>query len=76
MGFLEREADRLRSALESAPGERFNQLYAAQQAVAWASDPDGFKSPFLLIMGTQEGLGDCSARSRPPEFSDNRDPCD
>ena len=47
---MQKEADRLRSALGETPlGDRFNELYAAQQALAWAADPDSFKSPLNMI---------------------------
>lgn len=65
---INKEADRLRSALLEAPqGDRYDRLYAAQQALAWASDPQGFKAPYDLIMGTPAGSEDCSERSRPPQ---------
>lgn len=31
----------------------------AQQAIAWASAPQGFKSPYTLITGIPEDLEDC-----------------
>ena len=64
-----KEADRLRSALLRTPeGDTYDCLYAAQQALAWALDPTGFKSPFDLVTGT--GSGDCSERNRPPQSLD------
>jgi hypothetical protein len=35
--------------------ERYSRLYAAQQALAWALDPDGYCSPLTAIM-TDERL--------------------
>lgn len=67
MSFLQREADRVRSALLVTPaGAEYDRLYAAQQALVWASDPQGFKSPYDLITGTPAGSEDCSERNRPP----------
>ena len=60
------QLDRIREALLSErDGETYDRLYAAQQALAWASDPTGFRSPLNSIMGTQEGSVDCSARPHP-----------
>lgn len=74
MGFLEREMDRIRAALLEKPDEPgYDLLYAAQQALAWATDPQNFKAPYDLLMGIQEGSKDCSARSRLPESSGNHD---
>lgn len=41
-------------------------LYAAQQALAWAMNPQGFASPYAMITGIREGSEDCLADSRPP----------
>ncbi len=71
MSFLQRELDRIREALLSErDGEIYDRLYAAQQALAWSSDPTGFRSPLNSIMGIQEGSVDCSARPRPHRSSD------
>ena len=54
MSFLQRELDRIREALLSErDGEIYDRLYAAQQALAWASDPTGFRSPFNTITGAE-----------------------
>lgn len=60
MGFMERELDRISTALraETDP-ERHRQLYAAQQALSWAQEPNGFRTPFDLVMGTPAGSTDC-----------------
>ena len=71
MSFMQRELDRIRQALlTERAGETYDRLYAAQQALAWASDPTGFRSPLNSIMGTQEGSEDCLAHPRPPRSSD------
>jgi hypothetical protein len=71
MSFLEREADRLRSALRQTPaGPQFDRLYAAQAALYWAMDPTERTSPFDYIEGrsnptvsTAGGLEDCLSSS-------------
>ena len=40
-------------------------LYAAQQALCWAAQPDNFASPYAVIVGSEAGSKDCSAGSRP-----------
>lgn len=60
MSFIHRELDRIGDALRADPESNdYDRLYAAQQALSWATDPEGFKSPFGLIMGTQEAKEDC-----------------
>ena len=55
-GFVQREIDRINTALNDEPGgEAYDRLYAAQQALSWALEPQGFKSPFDMIKGTQAG---------------------
>ncbi|MBZ9873095.1 hypothetical protein LB542_19800 [Mesorhizobium sp. BR1-1-9] len=64
MSFIQREIDRIRESLV-ASDPRYDELYAAQQALEWALEPSGIKPPYAMIMGTQEGSGDCSAPSHP-----------
>ena len=45
-------------------------LYAAQQALAWAVQPDAFATPLATVLGSSAGSGDCSAESRQPSLSD------
>ena len=69
MGFVERELERIAVALrEPRSAEEYAQLYAAQQALSWATEPTGFASPFDMLVsgGTPAEPADCSARSRPP----------
>jgi len=49
----------------SAP-ECYDRLYSAQQALSWALEPQGFKSPFNTIAGTPADSANCSADLRPP----------
>jgi len=68
MSFLNRELDKIQPDLnkmrETDPS-RYAQLFAIQQALSWASDPNGFRSPYDMVMGTQEGLEDCSGPPHP-----------
>ena len=52
IGFVQRELDRIAVALREAPSpECYARLYAAQQALSWALEPTGFKSPYDAITG-------------------------
>ena len=63
MSFIQRELDHIGDALRADPQSNdYDRLYAAQQALAWATDPQGFASPMKHIRGrTQEGSEDCPA---------------
>jgi len=66
MGFIDRELARLHRALDVGAGSpRYFELYAAQQALAWAMEPEGFASPSSYLTDTQEGSGDCPAYPGP-----------
>ena len=68
------ELDRIAVDLRNPiPDDRYTNLYAAQQALAWAVDPDGTMPPYEAIMNgkvqplindTLEGSEDCSAALR------------
>lgn len=50
MGFVERELERLNCALNEGVGDpRYPEIYAAQQALSWALDPTGFRSPYNYL---------------------------
>lgn len=67
MSFIERERARLAEALRKGPTPNtYERLYAAQQALAWASDPTAYASPMKQITGIQADSEDCSAHPRPP----------
>jgi hypothetical protein len=73
MDFAHIEADRLRSALRETPfGDRFDQLYVAQQALAWMSDPDRFESPLHMVdrftLGIEVDSKDCLSECDPAAF--------
>jgi hypothetical protein len=66
MSFIQRELDRIGDALrQPRPNNRYAELYAAQQALIWATDPTDFKSPFdmLGVTSTPEGSEDCQEES-------------
>jgi hypothetical protein len=55
MSFIQRELDLIGTALrQSQPGNDYDQLYAAQQALMWALEPDGFKSPYKMLAKTTD----------------------
>jgi hypothetical protein len=64
MSFVQRELDRIHSALSAHP-ERYAELYAAQQALAWTQEPTGFSSPVTMILDTLEGSEDYPPSSNP-----------
>jgi hypothetical protein len=72
MGFVARELSRISVSLGrlKESDAKYQELYAAQQALSWAIEPNGFKSPYDLIMGTQEGSKDCPATHYPAPSSD------
>lgn len=54
MSFIQRELDRIGDTLRANPdASDYDQLYAAQQALSWATDPESFKSPMKLLRGTR-----------------------
>ena len=66
MGFIERELERIAAALREPRSADYDQLYAAQQALSWALEPEGFKAPYDAIKGTLEEPTDYQASIRPP----------
>ena len=73
---IQHELDRIAVDLRNpipVPDDRYTNLYAAQQALAWALSPDGAMSPYEAIMNgkvqplikdTREGSEDCSVALR------------
>jgi hypothetical protein len=67
MPLLARELAQISLALRDPDNrEQYSRLYAAQQALSWALEPDGFRRPYDTIKDIQEGLEDCSAPSHLP----------
>lgn len=71
-GFVERELRRIEQALrDPQPADRYCQLYAAQQALAWALEPSGFAEPYIVICEGRvqaiEGIQEDSASRHTPD---------
>jgi len=79
MGFVARELERVAAILQTAgplAAEMRSQLYAVQQALLWAIDPEGFKAPYDMIVltsDTREDLEGCRAGNGHFPFSDTLD---
>lgn len=66
MSFVQRELDRIGTALQQAqPNNRYAELYAAQQALLWAIEPTDFRSPcdMLVVTSTPQGSEGCQEES-------------
>jgi len=75
MGFIQRELARIAKLLPTLTGTpEYDQLYAAQQALSWALEPNGFKSPIDLVAGIQEGREGYWDAPHPTPFLDTRVP--
>jgi hypothetical protein len=59
MGFIQRELARIEAAVHAEPHgtERFHKLFAAQQALSWALEPDAFAAPLNSIDGAAAASG-------------------
>ena len=65
MNHIDKEADLIAARLSDGPPPfEYSALYAAQQALRWAANPNGYARPLSAITGTQEDSGDCSVESR------------
>jgi len=84
MGFVENELSRIERAIvaERDGTDRFNQLFVAQQALKWTTEPQGFATPLDTIdritgqaasVGNLEASTDCLAGSRPATSSGTSD---
>ncbi len=71
MSFIKRELEKIEIALhEPRLAEKYQQLYAAQQALAWALEPKGFKAPYKMITGTPVSSEDCLSKLCLPQSLD------
>jgi hypothetical protein len=71
MSFIQRELDAFGYALARKPDViKHDRLYAAQQVLAWATEPNGFARPSVMITGIRGETGDCSHSPRLPPSSD------
>ena len=65
-GFIERELEKIAQELrEPRSADKYEQLYAAQQALSWALEPEGFKRPYDMLTDTPADSADCSAARHP-----------
>jgi hypothetical protein len=64
MSFIAREIERIHAAILSGSNHR-KELYAAQQALEWALEPDGIRSPYRMITGIPEGPEGCPSGLNP-----------
>jgi hypothetical protein len=65
MSFIQRERDRINLLIRDGSHPNYAELYAAQQALSWAQDPNGFSSPVVTITGIQGEKVDCRAEPHP-----------
>jgi len=74
MQFIEHELSRIHHALTSDERpEGYDQLYAAQQALAWTLDPATFTAPSqMLVIDIREGSAGCREEIYRSQFSDTR----
>jgi hypothetical protein len=67
MSFIQRELDRIGEAIRhSNPVPRYDELYAAQQALSWVLDQETFKAPYDMLAPTsdiREGPEGCPGES-------------
>jgi hypothetical protein len=64
IGFIARELERIRAAVRerqatNSHSTEYRELYAAQQALAWALEPNGFRAPYDTILDTLPDSEDC-----------------
>lgn len=65
MSYIQRELDALGAALREG-GNNQAELYAAQQALSWALDPMGYKSPLSMLTDIQADSIGCLAECGQP----------
>jgi hypothetical protein len=53
MSLIQKELDRIGETIRQPhPVPRYDELYAAQQALMWALDPETYKAPYDLLAAT------------------------
>lgn len=63
---VQTELNRIGELLKAPDPYQHAALYAAQQALCWAAQPEAYASPVDSIRGSAEGSECCSAQARPP----------
>jgi hypothetical protein len=66
MEHVEKELERISERLAGPLPLEHAALYAAQQALMWATNPTAFASPYAWITNTREASGGCSEGIRLP----------
>lgn len=75
MGFVSRELERLSRALDGSVGNpRYPELYAAQQALAWALEPASAIAPYTYLTDMAAAAEGCSAVCHQGRLSDALSP--
>ena len=70
---VQAELNRIGERLRAPDPFQHAALYAAQQALCWAAQPEAFASPVDTIVDNAGGVGDCSPEAHRPSFSDTHD---
>ena len=63
------ELNRIGERLRSPDPYQHAALFAAQQALCWAAQPEAYASPVDSIVGNVGDAGDCLGAPHPLEFS-------
>ena len=70
MQHIQDELNRIGERLRAPDPFDHGALYAAQQALCWAAQPEAFASPYDIIVDSEAGSKCCSAQPRPRASSD------
>jgi len=64
---VQKEIDKMHNELlaHKESDEKYQLLYAARQALVWAIEPIGYKSPYNMIMGIQGEQANCLSFPHP-----------
>jgi hypothetical protein len=78
MSLIQREIDRIGETIRhSDPVPHYDELYAAQQALLWALEPETFKAPYDLLVPVSgdipQGSEDCLGENDHSPSSSNPD---
>lgn len=65
MNRIEKELHRVRIAMLDRTDPDYEKFWVAQQALAWAVDPESAAPPFAAIRGSEAERGDCLVQSHP-----------
>jgi hypothetical protein len=65
MSFVARELERIQSRIGDPADANHAALRAAQQALAWALEPNAMRSPLYSITGNPSDEADCSVGTSP-----------